>query len=527
MPIVQLSPQLANQIAAGEVVERPASVIKELVENAIDANATQIDIQCDGSGVRLMRITDNGEGICEKELPLALARHATSKILTSEDLLGITSLGFRGEALASIASIAKLKLTSKPDQQKQAAAIVIKGDQAHPEITPASHPKGTTVQVEDLFYNVPARRKFLRSEKTESTHIEQTVKALALSHFSVGFSLTLNGRLVFKLPIANNPAAESQRLTRLFGKSFAQKALKVSSTRDDKSLTGWIALPEEAKRTNTHQVFFVNGRLIKDKVIAHAINTVYQPLMPPGCYPAYVLFFQLPERQVDVNVHPTKHEVRFHQARLVHDFIQSVIEHTLGQWQGHVQPVAQDFPRNLPISPHAPSRPLAIFSPTPRRSVPVVDCQPLGEVKGYRLVRWQEKLILINLHKAAEHLSKARALEAQESKPLMFPETLTLEDAQWNAFEVAQEYLLAQGWMLRQLGPSSLVITHAPGLFSQGNIGQAFLDCVSSSSKNKGSGFSAIALEAVSPERLTAFLPDWISDRIAVELTADRLAVLC
>jgi DNA mismatch repair protein MutL len=329
MTIAILPARLANQIAAGEVVERPASVIKELIENSLDAGATSIHIDVDKGGIKKIKITDNGHGIVKEELTLALSRHATSKIKSLNDLEAIGSLGFRGEALASISSVARLTLTSKPQSQATAWQAVAEGRDMSVNIKPAAHPDGTSIEVLDLFFNTPARRKFLRTEKTEFNHIDEVVRRIALAHFEVSFSLTHNGNTVRQYRMASTHAQCIKRVAMVCGPKFIEHAVEVDCPHDNMTLSGWLAKPSFSRSQNDLCYSYVNGRMMRDKLINHAIRQAYADLLPPDTYPAFVLFLQLDHREVDVNVHPSKHEVRFHQSRYVHDFIYSVCHKAL------------------------------------------------------------------------------------------------------------------------------------------------------------------------------------------------------
>lgn len=321
MPIRILPPILANQIAAGEVVERPSSVVKELVENSLDADADRVEIDIDKGGAKLIRIRDNGGGVAKDELVLALSRHATSKVATLDDLEGINSLGFRGEALASISSVSRLTFTSRTAEQSEAWQAQAEGREMSVTVKPAAHPVGTTVEVVDLFFNTPARRKFMRSEKTEFAHIDELVRRIALSRFDVTLILRHNGKVVRQYKAANTVAEQERRLAAVCGSPFMHHALAVESEHSDVRLWGWLATPAGARPQNDLQYTYVNGRMMRDKLINHAIRQAYDELLPPDRFAAYVLYIELDPRQVDVNVHPAKHEVRFHQARLIHDFI--------------------------------------------------------------------------------------------------------------------------------------------------------------------------------------------------------------
>lgn len=325
-----LSPQLANQIAAGEVVERPSSVVKELVENSLDAGASRIDIEIERGGAKLIRIHDNGSGIAKEDLTLALERHATSKIATLEDLAAIMSMGFRGEALASISSVSRLILTSRVETQTEAWQAYAEGREMNVTLKPAAHPIGTMVEVLDLFYNTPARRKFLRTEKTEFSHIDEIVRRIALARFDVAINLHHNGKLVRQYRATNSEEQYERRLAAICGTSFIQNALKLCWQHGDLAIKGWITNPYLGKAAEI-QYCYVNGRIMRDRLINHAIRQAYADRLQEEQQAAYVLYLTIDPHQVDVNVHPAKQEVRFHQARLVHDFIYQGVNTVLSQ----------------------------------------------------------------------------------------------------------------------------------------------------------------------------------------------------
>jgi DNA mismatch repair protein MutL len=312
-----LSQRLANQIAAGEVVERPASVVKELLENSLDSGATRLDIDVEQGGVKLIRVRDNGTGIQKDDLALALSRHATSKIKELADLESIGSLGFRGEALASISSVSRLSLQSLAAAASDGLAwqVQVEGQDMEAAVTPVSHPEGTTVEVRDLFFNTPARRKFLRTEKTEFGRIEETVKRLALSRFDVQFTLNHNQRSVHQLQAARSDFEKQRRVGLVCGPAFVENSVFVDMERAGLRLWGWVSLPTFSRSQADLQYFYVNGRIIRDKLVAHAIKQAYRDVLFHGRHPAYVLYLELSPAAVDVNVHPTKHEVRFRDSR--------------------------------------------------------------------------------------------------------------------------------------------------------------------------------------------------------------------
>ncbi|MBU2919432.1 DNA mismatch repair endonuclease MutL [Psychrosphaera sp. F3M07] len=346
MTIKILPPQLANQIAAGEVVERPASVVKELVENALDAGASKVEVDIDRGGHKRILIRDNGKGIDKEQLTLALSRHATSKIANIDDLEAISSLGFRGEALASISSVSRLTMTSKPAEQNEAWSAMAEGLAMNVDIKPAAHPNGTSVDVVDLFFNTPARRKFLRAEKTEFNHIETLIKRIALSRPDVSFILKHNQKVIKKYRAHSETLGvveqKSKRIAEVINTSFIDSASVFTSKYEQVSIAVWIKAPELCVSVNPAQYSFVNGRMMRDKLIQHAIRQAYGQLLHPEQLPEYVIFIELPANEVDVNVHPAKHEVRFHHARLLHDLIVKTIKDALDSFQMHEQELALD-----------------------------------------------------------------------------------------------------------------------------------------------------------------------------------------
>ncbi|NOR40514.1 MAG: DNA mismatch repair endonuclease MutL, partial [Gammaproteobacteria bacterium] len=344
MPRIHLlSSRLANQIAAGEVVERPASVVKEGLENSLDAGATRVDIDVESGGGKLIRIRDNGAGMAPDDLPMALARHATSKIASLEDLERVGSLGFRGEALASIGSVSRLTLTSNDQEQgSEGSSAACEGRDMAVQVKPAPHPRGTTVEVRDLFFNTPARRKFMRTEKTEFNHLEEVVKRLALSRFDVAFSLRHNGKVLHNLKPGNTEAERQRRVATVCGPAFMEQAIYIEAEVPPLKLWGWVGPPTFSRSQADLQYFFVNGRVIRDRLVAHAVKQAYRDVLYHGRHPAFVLYLELDQAQVDVNVHPTKHEVRFRDGRAVHNFIFSSLHRALAD----VRP-ADQLPDNV------------------------------------------------------------------------------------------------------------------------------------------------------------------------------------
>ena len=391
MPIRILPPQLANQIAAGEVVERPASVVKELVENSLDAGASQIDIDIDKGGSKLIRIRDNGSGIAEHELVLALSRHATSKITDLTDLEAITSLGFRGEALASISSVSRLTLTSRTLDQQAAWQASAEGRDMQVTVKPAAHPVGTSIEVLDLFFNTPARRKFLRSDKTEFAHIDELVKRLALSRYDVSWQLNHNGQAIRRLKAATTDEQQQKRVAALCGRAFAEHAAFIENQYGDVKIWGWVLQPQACSAQNSCQYSYVNGRMMRDKLLNHAIRQAYGDSLTAEQQPAFVLYLELDPHQVDVNVHPAKHEVRFHQARLVHDFVVSALADALNQLQTQPLIAATD------ASERTVNQNVASYSTVPTASRGLgyradAAAKPAAATVGRELAYWQTSL---------------------------------------------------------------------------------------------------------------------------------------
>ncbi len=530
--IQKLSSLLANQIAAGEVVERPASVIKELVENSLDAGATKIDLVIEQGGMRLIRVRDNGSGIYPDDLTLAVSRHATSKINNLDDLEQIMTLGFRGEALASISSVSRLDLISATGNGS-GWQVSTQGTESEPQISPAAHPIGTTVEVRDLFFNMPARRKFLRSEKTEFEHIDEVIKRVALSSFQVNFSLQHNQKLVRQYRAASSDAEFEQRVSSLCGATFIENALKISAEVAGLKCWGWIALPTFSRAQADLQYFYVNGRIVRDKLVSHAVRQAYHDVLYGNRYPAYVLFLEISPNQVDVNVHPTKHEVRFRESRLVHDFItrsihdalesvrpgpssvtpapietQSFLKNKDEQFQQKVAHASTknsyvtEFPKqhSMPLKVneqmaiygklHEPAvyekqahvSPEKYHSTSEKQS----DVPPLGfalaQLKGiYILAENEQGLVLVDMHAAHERvvyeqLKRNVADHKLISQPLLVPLTLLLSEREANAIEDQVEILQQIGLRLERLGPETIVVREVPDLLRDGNVEQLIRD---------------------------------------------------
>ena len=515
-PIRLLPPQLADQIAAGEVVERPASVVKELLENSLDAGADQIDIELQQGGIGLIRVRDNGGGIAKSDLALALCRHATSKILELADLDAVATLGFRGEALASIASVSRLTLTSSTGAPGDGWSVRSAVD--HPELIPAPHPRGTTVEVRELFFNTPARRRFLRTERTEYLRIEEVVRRLALSHPEVSIRLRHNDRQTQELRAATNPLATERRLAAICGQAFLEQARHLAMEHRELRLHGWIALPTFSRRQADLQYFFVNGRSVRDKLVTHAVRQAYRDLLYQQRHPAFVLFLELPPGEVDVNVHPTKHEVRFRAARDIHDFLFGTLRRSLAEiTPGDVAPTSARLadPAVGAVTPHPTlhrqaTMPLAAGAPRaaigeqlaiygelhPATSTPprqehgeslerdeplghhesraAGDDTPLGhalaQLKGiFILAENRSGLVLVDMHAAHERVLYERlktdyGAGPLASQPLLMPIELMVSPAEADAAEDGAAAFQALGFDVDRSGPANLRIRSIPAL---------------------------------------------------------------
>lgn len=498
--IQKLTPLLANQIAAGEVVERPSSVIKELLENSLDAGATKIELDIEQGGLQLMRVRDNGSGIQKDDLVLALDRHATSKINTNDDLENIQSLGFRGEALASISSVSRLLLTSATLNE---SAWLVDAQDSQIQIKPVSHPTGTTVEVFDLFYNTPARRKFLRSEKTEFEHIDEVVKRIALSHFDVNFTLKHNKRVVRHYLRSQSRTDEEQRVGSLCGSGFIENALRVELEIADLKLMGWIGMPIYTRAQPDLQYFYVNGRIVKDKLIAHAVRQAYHDVLYGGRHPAYVLFLQIPFSEVDVNVHPSKHEVRFRESRLVHDFMYRAIKDAIASIRPNavvVKPVQYETvapPQSLKLKI---AEPLPVFNqkietkPFIEKIQEQTVCSShevpqlgyaLAQLKNiFILAENEQGLVLVDMHAAHERIIyeqlKKMHLESQiVSQPLLIPISISFSERELNQLENHLTFFLQMGLKIERLGKENVIVREVPEVLRDADIEMLLRDIVS------------------------------------------------
>jgi DNA mismatch repair protein MutL len=478
--IHRLPPALANQIAAGEVVERPASVAKELVENSLDAGARHVEVEAEEGGVALLRVRDDGVGILREDLPLALDRHATSKVATLDDLLQVATLGFRGEALPSIASIARLLISSRPAGQAEGWQVRAEGGAPPGPPVPCAHPFGTTVEVRDLFFNVPARRKFLRSAATELAHLEAVVRRLALARFDVGVRLRHQRRDLLAVRPASDEAGRARRLVAVCGAGFLEQALPIEAEREGLRLSGWAGLPDAARSQADLQYLFLNGRPVRDRTLAHALRQVYQDRVFPGRHPVFVLYLEIDPGEVDVNVHPTKQEVRFRDTRAVHDLVYGSVLRAL------------DGPALVPASPvvdpgpASAVRPPAAGAPSPRavretRSTyaalagapaPAESVRPAGRLLGLVHGRWLlaetgRGLVLadgpaVAARLAGERLRAALAAGQARPRPLLVPAPVEVGEAAAQAAEDHRALCLALGLDLERSGPATVTVRQVP-----------------------------------------------------------------
>ncbi len=521
-----LSQRLANQIAAGEVVERPASVAKELLENSLDAGADRIEIDLEQGGVKLLRVRDNGRGIVKDDLALALSRHATSKISNLEDLENIGSLGFRGEALASISSVSRLAMMSKSDEENSDNGwkVETEGQNMDAKVAPVAHPRGTTVEVRDLFFNTPARKKFLKTEKTEFSRIDEVLKRMALSRFDVQFSLQHNKRSIHKLLPARTEQEQQRRVALVCGPAFVENSVHIDVERAGLRLWGWVSLPTFSRSQADLQYFYVNGRIIRDKLVTHAVKQAYRDVLFHGRHPAYVLYLELDPAIVDVNVHPTKHEVRFRDSRLVHDFLFSSLHKALAELTPSDRLASNSNPQELSVveTPGAVTEQLGTFvQQTPlslRESAPsyqsdrppvqatMVSVQdqlaalqklssedeevpPLGyaiaQLHGiYILAQNKEGLIIVDMHAAHERITYERmktACEKEELKmqPLLVPLSIAVSQAEANCADEQQQLLLSLGIALERVSDEAIVIRQVPSILKDSNIEQMVRDVLS------------------------------------------------
>lgn len=530
VPIRPLPDVLVNQIAAGEVVERPASVVKELVENALDAGASRLDIDLEEGGIRLIRIRDDGGGIPAEELPLAVSRHATSKIASLDDLEQVATLGFRGEALPSVASVSRFSIASRPRGGAQGARLEIDGG-ALGEVVPHPHPEGSTVEVRDLFYNVPARRRFLRAERTELGHIEEWLRSLALARPQVELRLNHNGRLLRHYRPLRDRDDRLPRVAEALSSDFTGQCLAIDHAAAGLRLHGWVGLPTASRSSADQQYFYVNGRAVRDRVIAHAVKQAYADVLFHGRHPAFVLFLELDPRRVDVNVHPAKHEVRFRDGRLVHEFVYRTLNEALAETRagaaapalaageasaaaaaGAAIPAWSSLPQQgglglsvreqvaayaaLYRAPNSNPQPIP-SAPLPAANEQEGGAPPLGfavaQIHGvYVLAENAHGLVIVDMHAAHERITYERLKTAQEgegirAQPLLVPLSLAVSEREADAAEEHAAALNALGFELQRTGPQSLSVRSTPTLLDGVDARQLVLDVLADFIEHGGS----------------------------------------
>jgi DNA mismatch repair protein MutL len=511
MPIQQLPSHLINQIAAGEVVERPASVVKELLENSLDAGARSVQIDIVSGGQKLIRIRDDGKGIEREELGLALSRHATSKIASLDDLEAVASLGFRGEALPSIASVARLTLTSRAIGADSGWQVEADGG-AISAPTPAAHPQGTTVEVHDLFYNTPARRRFLRTERTEYGHIEKWVRRLALSRPDIAFTMTHNRRTVLSLVAAGDEEGRRQRIARICGDAFADQCVYIEREIDGIALSGWIGLPTFNRSQPDMQYWFVNGRSISDKTLSHAARHAYRDVLFHGRYPAYVLNLTMDPAGVDANAHPAKHEVRFRDGRTAHGVVSQTVELALKETRpgGHNVapiPMTRDAVFNqsgMPLtsgpSTSAVRETLASYramaaAPSFEESTdPAAEIPPLGfavaQLAGiYILAENSDGLVVVDMHAAHERIVYEKLKRGYDDRslvrqPLLVPETIAVAESEADLVEQSGHLLEELGLVVDRSGPGSLTVREVPALLKGADVESLLRDVLADLSQS-------------------------------------------
>jgi DNA mismatch repair protein MutL len=481
MNIRLLPPTLVNQIAAGEVIERPAAALKELVENAIDAGATQIDVQCEGGGLSLLRIIDNGSGMSAGDLAMSVERHATSK-LAGSDLLNIKTMGFRGEALPSIGSVSKLSIISRHKSEENAFQIEVIGGKKH-AIEPAALSKGTRIEVRDLFYSTPARLKFMKSERSENMAIVDMMKRLALSHSHIGFSYEIEG--VVKKYAPDEPI---NRIADVLGRDFKENASPLDFERDGVSLKGYAGLPTFNKATASSQYLFVNGRSVKDKLLFGAIRGAYIDTIPRDRHPALVLYMRVPPSEVDVNVHPAKAEVRFRDSALIRHYVVSSIKHAVSGGEGRAS-VTDAFGKAWQAPSHQPS--MNFNAPIPRytgfeeaRQTPLTPEPthdfPLGLAKAqidkaYIVAETATSLVLIDQHAAHERivyerLKAAMARDGIKRQMLLIPVILEFDYAKLKAVLAKATELAAFGLVFEAFGEGAIAVSEIPVMLLNADI---------------------------------------------------------
>ncbi len=503
MPIRVLDNNLIDQIAAGEVIERPASIVKELVENSLDAGAQSIEVEIEAGGVRLTRVRDDGCGIPVADLRLALSRHATSKIACADDLAAITTLGFRGEALPSIASVSHFEMTSRHVDEDRAATLRVDGGQIS-DPAPAAHPTGTTIEVRDLFYNLPARRKFLRSEVTEQGHIVRLLERLALSRDDVAFRLRTGSRTLLDAPALTATGGAAARLARIVGNEFVERSIELDHSAGPVRISGWIGAPSAARATSDMQFWFVNGRAVRDRLLMNAVRLGYRDVLYSGRQPAYVLYLDIDPSLVDVNAHPQKLEVRFRDSRQIHDFVFRAVERKLAGTRPGTSTVPPaytpgsqytqpQFTHTMLLQSGDGAMPAGVWAiaetlrgtsadphPHDEEARPgAVDAQPLGtalaQVHGiYILAQNEQGLVLVDMHAAHERVLYEKLKEQSGSsvptQSLLVPVTVEMKVDELDALMTQSEEWRAAGFDVERLAPETLVVRSVPAMLPADDI---------------------------------------------------------
>lgn len=526
---------LTNQIAAGEVVDRPSSIVKELLENAIDAGCTQIDVVVEQGGAQLIQVRDNGSGIHKDDLVLAVTRHATSKIASLDDLHAVTTLGFRGEALASIAAVSRFTITTRTADQPHGYQVKVEGKSPVLSPKPIAHPLGTTISVHDLFFNTPARKKFMRSERTEYNHVEEIFKRIAMSHFEIGFSLKHNNKLIYQCPPVTEKAQYGDRIRLLSGKSFADHCIELDNAMAGMRLWGWISEPAFSRSQADAQTFYINNRLIRDKLISHAVKQGYRDVLYQGRQPAYVLFLEIGCDAVDVNVHPNKQEVRFREPQIVHSFITRAIHAALEQtkagsdstqyvsqsispsigqpsrpsgsskqYPGHIQANLLAFAQSqASADPHQIYSPMNKMSDTQTsgqgqfmessdvalQSRSIEATPPLGyalaQCHGTFILAENDKgLVIVDMHAAHERITyermkKAYHKQSLKMQPLLVPITVSLSKREVASLEEHLDTLTHSGVELSILGEETVAVKQLPSLLACSDVPKLISDIAS------------------------------------------------
>ena len=516
--IRQLPSRLVNQIAAGEIVERPASVLKELLENSVDAGARTILVEVEHGGMRRISVRDDGHGIERDQLALALDRHATSKIGTLDDLVNVTTMGFRGEALPSMASVSRLTLTSRARDAEHGWKVSVSGGGEVSAPEPAMHPVGTTVEMVDLFFNTPARRKFLRAENTEYRHLERRFREQALAHPEVAFRLYHNGRAMHELPLADDLAGQGRRIGDILGRDFMEQGLVVDAESGDLRLRGWISAPTYSRSQRDQQFFYINRRFVRDKLLIHAVSQAYRDVLHHQRQPAFVLYLELPPARVDVNVHPGKHEVRFRDDRQVHDFVVHALRGVLGETRPGGEPAVGGFV-DAPAQPAAPVMPAHQYSlPATRPAVPrqvreqirsldalyqveppdvendTGEAHPLGyaiaQLHGiYILAQNEQGLVVVDMHAAHERICYERMKTALDkdrlaTQPLLVPVSLSLSPDEISMVENNLPYFNNLGLDVEVISDEVAVVREVPEMLAHTDIPRLLRDILSDLSEH-------------------------------------------